>query len=978
MDIKAFRNPPKSVRPLVRWWWPGLDVNEEELRREVADLDASGCGGAELQPFMIGLSTKMEKTDPEKLARCHRFMHDFHYEMMAAVIDEAKKRNMFIDITGNSAWPAGGNHIPDDISLQTLFFGTSKISGGKKYKGKVPGFKKPKQYFFMSKLVKLLVGFPIMDYVGDDKKVIKVIAAKQVGNQGKKKFTSWKVKKSTVIDAKSLIDITDKVSGSTIEWDAPEGDWRIFAVYAGSAGARPVSSATSDANKIPNVVDHFDKEAVTFHFESFIGKAKDWFGDEFGKTFRAVFTDSFEILSPMFWTGKFLEEFKSRRGYDVEKYLPICYVPLKDNGYYTYGNEVGIPNFDLEGGDGQRIRYDFQRTLSELFIESYIKNAAQWCGERGLKSRVQGYGMLVDPLSMLGYSQIPETEQIYNGGSLNFLKVAGAAGTLYSRPVVTCESINWPDRVYLTTPLKWRIALDRMYESGVNQPVYHSFPYRDYSFPYPGFNPFASPYMTFSTFASDMSRDNKLLFDAAPKINGYAARMQQLLQNSITKTSVAVFYQLFDYPNGTYLRETGVLGYLDEYDVPLGKANVVLEFTMPSKADGKKERTWIKDTAELGYDLVANGYYYMYLNEDRLIEASEVKDDKLIIGEAEFEAIILYREQKLPLAVARKLKEISEQGIKVIIFGQTPKEVPDYLDYENQEKELNECFENIGGKVYESHEEIIGALDEGGVTKEVVFEKAEYDIGFIHKKDRGSDTQYYFFRNDKRVEKVLDVVLPVKNKVPAVVDAWNGEVYRMPDYSASEDGIEMTLKLGEYSSVMIALMDEAEAKDLKTAPLTVLKSETDTELTLESFALSAEKREIDGSFTHVSAQITKPVDLRQVAGFEGVSSPCVYTTSFDMQSVAEGKRYFLDIEHVSAKADVELNGQKLGELLCMPWRMEITSAIKEGTNELKITVTPTLINRLVGYSAKSKQHKFFKGKQNMSSGLIGSVEITSV
>ena len=51
--------------------------------------------------------------------------------------------------------------------------------------------------------------------------------------------------------------------------------------------------------------------------------------------------------------------------------------------------------------------------------------------------------MLVDPLSMLGYSDIPETEQLYGGGALNFLKLAGAAGTLYERPVVTSETLVW-------------------------------------------------------------------------------------------------------------------------------------------------------------------------------------------------------------------------------------------------------------------------------------------------------------------------------------------------------------------------------------------------------------------------------------------------------------------------------------------------------------------------------------------------------
>src|SRR6201986_369466 len=30
---QQFQNPPKKYRPIVRWWWPGNDVTEAELRR---------------------------------------------------------------------------------------------------------------------------------------------------------------------------------------------------------------------------------------------------------------------------------------------------------------------------------------------------------------------------------------------------------------------------------------------------------------------------------------------------------------------------------------------------------------------------------------------------------------------------------------------------------------------------------------------------------------------------------------------------------------------------------------------------------------------------------------------------------------------------------------------------------------------------------------------------------------------------------
>ncbi|MHB1858450.1 MAG: hypothetical protein ACYCPM_13580, partial [Acidobacteriaceae bacterium] len=52
---QQFQDPPKAYRPMVRWWWPGGDVTDVELRREVRLLDQANFGGAEIQPFVIGL-----------------------------------------------------------------------------------------------------------------------------------------------------------------------------------------------------------------------------------------------------------------------------------------------------------------------------------------------------------------------------------------------------------------------------------------------------------------------------------------------------------------------------------------------------------------------------------------------------------------------------------------------------------------------------------------------------------------------------------------------------------------------------------------------------------------------------------------------------------------------------------------------------------------------------------------------------------
>jgi hypothetical protein len=34
-DPAVFKKPSRSFGPFTRWWWPGNDVTNEELRREI-------------------------------------------------------------------------------------------------------------------------------------------------------------------------------------------------------------------------------------------------------------------------------------------------------------------------------------------------------------------------------------------------------------------------------------------------------------------------------------------------------------------------------------------------------------------------------------------------------------------------------------------------------------------------------------------------------------------------------------------------------------------------------------------------------------------------------------------------------------------------------------------------------------------------------------------------------------------------------
>jgi hypothetical protein len=106
-----------DYRPMVRWWWPGGDVEKEELLREIGLLADNMFRGAEIQPFVSGIDPK-EIADPA--SPIHDYDSEAYYEKLVAVLEEAKKRGLTIDLTMGSGWHAGGTMVPLEDNIDTL------------------------------------------------------------------------------------------------------------------------------------------------------------------------------------------------------------------------------------------------------------------------------------------------------------------------------------------------------------------------------------------------------------------------------------------------------------------------------------------------------------------------------------------------------------------------------------------------------------------------------------------------------------------------------------------------------------------------------------------------------------------------------------------------------------------------------------------------------------------------------------------
>ena len=90
----------------------------------------------------------------------------------------------------------------------------------------------------------------------------------------------------------------------------------------------------------------------------------------------------------------------------------------------------------------------------------------------------------------------------------------------------------------------------------------------------------------------------------------------------------------------------------------------------------------------------------------------------------------------------------------------------------------------------------------------------------------------------------------------------------------------------------------------------------------------------------------------------------------------DGLSLELHLGRVHDVAEIEINGHPLAPLLVYPYSADVTAYARAGRSELKVTITPALRNRLVGYGkAGIKACRHFKGRELSPSGLIGPVEI---
>src|SRR5699024_4778258 len=78
------------------------------------------------------------------------------------------------------------------------------------------------------------------------------------------------------------------------------------------------------------------------------------------------------------------------------------------------------------------------------------------------------------------------------------------------------------------------------------------------------------------------------------------------------------------------------------------------------------------------------------------------------------------------------------------------------------------------------------------------------------------------------------------------------------------------------------------------------------------------------------------------------SGSAIYSQTFDLKKEYNDKKVFLNLGQVDNIASVKVNGIDCGVAWTFPYQVDISKAIKQGTNKVEIKVSNTWANRLIG------------------------------
>jgi hypothetical protein len=871
----GFATPPMDARPMMRWWWFGPAVEKGELARELRTMKAGGIGGVEVQPVYA-----LELDDPQKGFRNLPFLSKDFLDMVGFAAQTAHDLNLRLNLTLGSGWPYGGAYVPVSDAAGRLRIVTDIVPPGAS-------------------------SLPVPSIRNGEALLAAFLASGTPQNYDAE-------------HAQQLEAIRDYRLTLPAGITGPH----VVLFFISSRTGQQVKRAAVGAEGF--VLDHFSMEAIQSHIQHVANPLIQACG---ANVPYSVFSDSLEVYDAD-WTPKLLDEFRTRRGYDLTPHLPEL--------------AAGIAP---EAAD---VRYDWGRTLAELIDEHYLTPLNTWAREHHTKFRSQSYGSPAVTLSSNALVDLPEGEGSQWHGGFSFTRWATSASHVYGRPITSSETWTWlHSPSFRATPLDMKAEADTFFLQGINQLVGHGWPYSPPSVGDPGW----------SFYAAAVFNDHNPWWMVMPDVMGYFTRVSYLLRQGSPVYDVAV---LLPEEDAQARFRPGHVSVTDEIRTLLGPDLV------PAILDAGYNLDFI-DAAAL--DKVGMQYYPVLVipNVERLplatyrcIEAFAQRGGEVIAVKSwPSRAPGVIEGPRDSAAVAQISQELMASGLKNV-------------------------------KIVASATELGAALRASFEKPDVVMSPATPEVGFIHR-GLHSAGQIYFVANTDNRPHSFDATFRARGGAEwwdpftgKSTGAGSGPTLHF-DLAPYESrvvvfSIRAAAPPQQQATPPFAPIDLSH--DWK-----VTFDKTNKQESMPSFqswtAFDAEK------FYSGTATYTRTVEIpdnvakaRQVLLDFGEGSPVPRETLHQA-----GTRTWYD-PPVREVAVVSVNGKPAGDLWHPPYRLDVTALVHAGTNELRIVVANTAINELAGRAAPDYRllnlrygEKFTPQDMDhlepLPSGILGTVRLIS-
>lgn len=666
-------------------------------------------------------------------------------------------------------------------------------------------------------------------------------------------------------------------------------------------------------------IDPFDGGAFRRYWDAVVEPLIVDAGPLAGKALKYLQTDSWEVEVAN-WTPTLREEFKARRGYDLLPWLPVVAAKIVNSR-----------------DESDRFLQDFRRTMGDLAIDNHYKLFREGAHRHGLLIHPESGGphpVPIDAQQCLGFDDAPMSEfwawsWRHRIGDENrfFVKQPASAAHTYGHKLVLAEGFttmgpHWQERLWDNL----KPSFDYACTEGLNLLVWHAFVCSPAGEGMPGQQYFAGTHLN----------PNVTWWEKSTPFFSYINRCQWLLQQGLPVADVLYYYG--DHvPNFAQLRRS--------------------------------------DPAKVG-----SGYDYDVVTAEVLLRRVKVKDGRLVLPEGtSYRVLVLPERNVISLPVLRKVKELVGAG--AIALGPKPITASGLAGYPESDVKVKKLADHLWGQ---------GRVHSGQTAREVLlgagvkpdFEwndvrESKPEIGFVHR--RSGNAEIYFVANRSTNAATVTCTFRVADKAPELWEPVSGGHRFAAAYEQADGRTTLPLELAACGSQFVVFREPSSKhppySKSNSSPLTTV-----AELG-GPWAVSFDPKWGGPG----SVQFGELVDwtTRPEPGIQFYSGTAVYRKSFAAPSSQPAKSVWLDLGEVRELAEVKANGHSCGIAWTPPFRVDITRALKPGTNELEIDVVNFWPNRIIGDQSlpepqrvtRTNVRKLTSSTPLMPSGLLGPVRV---